>query len=74
LKLAKLDLAYIGLIASQRKVAVIRKSATENHLLTEAQIAKVNMPIGIPFKAETPQEIGISIVAKLIDVKNRNLE
>jgi xanthine dehydrogenase accessory factor len=73
LRLATRDLAYIGLIASQRKVAVIRKLAIEDRLLTEAQLARVNMPIGIPFKAETPQEIGISIVAKLIDVRNRNL-
>lgn len=70
LKLAQYNLAYIGLIASQRKVAVIRKAAIDNHLLTEEQLANVNMPIGIPFKAETPQEIAISIVAKLIDVKN----
>ena len=28
------------------------------------------MPVGIKFKAETPQEIAISILAKLIDVRN----
>jgi xanthine/CO dehydrogenase XdhC/CoxF family maturation factor len=28
------------------------------------------MPIGIKFNAETPEEIAISIIAKLIDVKN----
>jgi xanthine/CO dehydrogenase XdhC/CoxF family maturation factor len=30
----------------------------------------VDMPIGIPFAAETPAEIAISIIAKMIDVKN----
>jgi len=70
LKLAPLDLAYIGLIASQRKASKISKTSIENHLLTEDQLAKVNMPIGIPFRTETPREIAISIVAKLIDVRN----
>jgi len=28
------------------------------------------MPIGIRFNAETPQEIAISILAKLIDIRN----
>lgn len=36
----------------------------------EEALDAVNMPIGIPFKAETPAEIAISIVAKLIDCKN----
>ncbi|NOU48562.1 MAG: XdhC family protein, partial [Bacteroidales bacterium] len=70
LKLAQFDLAYIGLIASQRKAAKISKSASENHVLTKEQLTKVNMPIGIPLRAETPKEIAISIVAKLIDVRN----
>lgn len=70
LKLAQFDLAYIGLIASQRKAAKISNTSLENHILTNEQLAKVNMPIGIPFRAETPKEIAISIVAKLIDVRN----
>jgi xanthine dehydrogenase accessory factor len=62
--------AYLGMIGSKRKVAEIRKNALENHNVTEAQLSKVDMPIGIPFAAETPAEIAISIVAKMIDVKN----
>ncbi len=73
LKLAQYNLAYIGLIASNRKVAVIQKYAIDNQILTEDQLAKINMPIGIPFRAETPREIAISIVAKLIDVRNSKL-
>jgi xanthine/CO dehydrogenase XdhC/CoxF family maturation factor len=29
------------------------------------------MPIGIPFAAETPEEIAISILAKIIDTRNK---
>jgi len=64
------EYAYIGMIGSKRKVAEIRKNALENHNIPEEQLNKVDMPIGIPFAAETPAEIAISIVAKMIDVKN----
>jgi xanthine dehydrogenase accessory factor len=64
------EYAYLGMIGSKRKVAEIRKSALENHSFTESQLNKVDMPIGIPFAAETPAEIAVSIIAKMIDVKN----
>jgi len=64
------EFAYIGMIGSKRKVAEIRKNALENKNISEDRLNKVDMPIGIPFAAETPAEIAISIVAKMIDVKN----
>jgi xanthine dehydrogenase accessory factor len=64
------EFAYLGMIGSKRKVAEIRKNALEIHAIAEAKLNKVDMPIGIPFAAETPAEIAISIVAKMIDVKN----
>jgi len=62
--------AYLGMIGSKRKVAEISKKAIENNVMTAGLLAKIDMPIGIPFAAETPAEIAISIVAKMIDVKN----
>jgi len=64
------EYAYLGMIGSKRKVGEIRKNALENNLLSAELLDKVDMPIGIPFAAETPAEIAISIVAKMIDVKN----
>ncbi len=64
------EYAYLGMIGSKRKVAEIRKNALDNHHFIESQLDKVDMPIGIPFAAETPAEIAISIVAQMIDVKN----
>jgi len=58
------------MIGSKRKVAEIRKNALENHNIAKSQLDKVDMPIGFPFAAETPAEIAISIIAKMIDVKN----
>lgn len=62
--------AYVGMIGSKRKVEVIRKNLLKEKILSQNEIEKINMPIGIPFAAETPNEIAISIVAKLIDVRN----
>ncbi len=68
--LAGKELAYLGMMGSKRKVAAIRKNLLENKQLNETQLAKVDMPIGIPIRCETPAEIALSIVAKLVDVKN----
>jgi len=69
-KVAKFDCAYIGMIGSKTKVAKARKRLLEEKILTEAELGKVDMPIGIKFNAQTPEEIAISIIAKLIDVYN----
>lgn len=70
-QLAVRDFAYLGMIGSRRKVAEISKRAIENGILTPEILGRIDMPVGIPFEAETPAEIAISIVAKLIDVKNK---
>jgi xanthine dehydrogenase accessory factor len=65
------DFAYLGMIGSKRKVGEISKRAIEDGILSEEILARIDMPIGLPFEAETPAEIAISIVAKMIDVKNK---
>jgi xanthine dehydrogenase accessory factor len=67
---APLEYAYLGMIGSKRKVAEIRNKALENNILAAEILSKIDMPIGLPFAAETPAEIAISIAAKMIDVKN----
>lgn len=62
--------AYLGMIGSKTKVALARKRLVAENKMTEEQLNKVDMPIGIKFNAQTPEEIAISILAKLIDVKN----
>jgi xanthine dehydrogenase accessory factor len=60
--------AYIGMIGSRRKNAAImealRAKGIPDHRLTQ-----VHAPIGIKIDAETPEEIAISIVAELIQVR-----
>ncbi|MEZ5149252.1 MAG: XdhC family protein [Bacteroidales bacterium] len=67
---AKKPAAYFGMIGSKNKVALAKKRFLEESILTQEEIDRVDMPIGIKFNAQTPEEIAVSILAKLIDVKN----
>ncbi len=63
--------AYLGMIGSKIKVAEAAKALLVEKILTEEKIKNIDMPIGIPIKSETPEEIAVSILAKIIDVKNK---
>lgn len=64
--------AYIGMIGSERKVEMAKKMLVSAELISQKQAEEVNMPIGIDIHAITPEEIAISILAKLIEVRNRS--
>lgn len=63
--------AYLGFIGSQRKILVTRKMMLQEGIATEEELNKVDMPIGLNIGAESPFEIAVSIMAKLIEVKNQ---
>ena len=58
--------AYIGLIGSKNRWAVTRQGLIERGVSSE-KIAQVKSPIGLNIKAETPNEIAISILAEVIE-------
>ena len=62
--------AYLGMIGSERKVKLTKKMFTEGEIATKSALKKIDMPMGISINAEGPDEIAISILAKLINVKN----
>jgi xanthine dehydrogenase accessory factor len=62
---------YIGMIGSERKVAIAKKNMVASAIMTSEEVQSVDMPIGLDIEAITPQEIAISILAKLIDVRNK---
>ncbi|HSM75646.1 MAG TPA: XdhC/CoxI family protein [Desulfobacterales bacterium] len=64
------DAGYIGMIGSRRKRDQIF-AALRQEGFTEADLQRVASPIGLPIGAETPEEIAISIVAELIQVRAR---
>jgi xanthine dehydrogenase accessory factor len=63
--------AYVGMIGSKHKVAVLRKQFLEEGLATSEQWSKIYTPIGIPIGSKTVQEIAFSIAAQLIAVRNK---
>ena len=64
-------LAYLGMIGSRRKVALVRKRFLESGLATEAEFDRVRAPIGLEIGAVTVPEIAVSIVAQLIAVRRK---
>ncbi|MBI5857694.1 MAG: XdhC family protein [Sphingobacteriales bacterium] len=66
----KRPLAYLGMIGSKRKIAITKKAFLSQGLATEQELSSVDMPMGFDIGGNTPAEIGISIVAKLVAVMN----
>jgi xanthine dehydrogenase accessory factor len=63
--------AYIGMIGSCRKVALLRKDMLESGVATEEEIGRVYAPIGLDIGAQTVPEIAASIVAQMIAVRRK---
>ncbi|MGA2498218.1 MAG: XdhC/CoxI family protein [Tepidisphaeraceae bacterium] len=63
--------AYIGMMGSRRKVALLRQAMLAAGKATDAQWDAVHAPIGLDIGAETPEEIAVSIVAQLIAVRRK---
>jgi xanthine dehydrogenase accessory factor len=61
---------YVGMIGSRRKTRLVFDHLKEKGIPEDA-LKSVHAPIGIDIEAETPQEIAVSIVAQLIEVKRK---
>jgi len=64
----KTNAGYIGMIGSRKKRDIIYRNLLDGGF-TSKDIDRVHSPIGIGIQAETPEEIGVSIVAELILVR-----
>lgn len=64
----KTNARYIGMIGSKKKIHILYQSLMEKGIPKEA-LERVHAPIGIDIHSETPEEIGVSIVAELIKVR-----
>jgi len=64
------DAAYIGMIGSKNKVALMRRDFIENGWATQEQWDKIYTPVGVDIGSKTVEEIAVSIAAQLIQVKN----
>ncbi len=60
--------AYYGMIGSRGKIATVRRMLLERGV-TEEHLNRLHQPIGLPIKAETPEEIAVSVISEIIAVK-----
>lgn len=63
------EAAYIGMIGSARKVALLRKHFVESGFASDEQFTRVHAPIGLDIGAVTVEEIATSIMAQVVAVR-----
>jgi xanthine dehydrogenase accessory factor len=59
------EAGYIGVLGARRRIPD-RVDRLRGRGVTDAQIARLRMPIGIPLGAATPHEIAVSVTAEII--------
>lgn len=62
---------YIGMLGSRKKVKTVFANLTQKGV-PEELLKKVHAPIGIPIATDTPEEIAISIMAEIVDIRRQN--
>ena len=60
---------YIGVIGSRRKIAGVTARLKEEYGFADTDFERVTSPIGLAIRAETPEEIAVSIAAQLIALR-----
>ena len=65
------EAAYIGMMGSRRKIALMRKQFLDEGVCTAEQFDRVHAPIGLDIGARTVPEIAASIVAQLIAARRK---
>ncbi len=63
------DAAYIGMIGSRRKKAIVFERLMQEGISRE-RIDFVHAPVGLDLGAETPEEIAVSIMAEILKICN----
>jgi len=66
----RMDLAYLGMIGSRRRVGRIIETLAAEGVPAE-KLATLHAPIGLDIGAETPAEIAVAILAEIIDARRR---
>jgi len=68
----KTNAHYIGMIGSKKKIRTLYQNLMEKGVPKEA-LDRVHAPIGLDIHSETPEEIGVSIIAELIKARGEPL-
>jgi xanthine dehydrogenase accessory factor len=62
------EAGYIGMIGSKRKISTLYRNLEEKGIARE-KLLRVHAPIGLNIGALTPEEIAVSIVAQMIQIR-----
>jgi xanthine dehydrogenase accessory factor len=63
------DVSYLGLVASPTRAGVVRDWLREETTLGDERIAALRAPAGLDLGAETAEEVALSILAELVQVR-----
>ena len=61
--------AYVGMMGSRRRSAIVKEQLAGKGVSRE-RLEEVHTPIGLKIGAETPEEIAVSVMAEIIQVKS----
>ena len=67
-KIMKKEHAYIGMMGSRARTVKVKQALLEQGADPQV-LESVHTPIGLPIGGETPEEIGVSIIAEVIQEK-----
>jgi xanthine dehydrogenase accessory factor len=65
---------YVGLVASPTRAVAVRAWLREETGLAEDRLAALRAPAGMDLGAETPEEVALSILAELVQVRRGRAE
>ena len=66
----KTPAGYIGMLGSKKKTKTVFSNLRAEGI-TQAALDRIHSPIGLPISTETPEEIAVSIMAEIIDLRRR---
>ena len=61
--------SYVGLVASPTRASVVRSWLLEENGMAEERLAALRAPAGLDLGAETAEEVALSILAELVQVR-----
>ena len=64
------DAAYVGLLGSKTKAAILTQKLQAEGV-SEKKTKLLHAPLGLSIGAQTPEEIGISILAEIIQCRRK---
>ncbi|HEY7735575.1 MAG TPA: XdhC family protein [Candidatus Limnocylindrales bacterium] len=68
------EASYVGLVASPTRATAVRAWLRDENGMAQERLAALRAPAGLDLGAETPEEIALSILAELVQVRRGRAE